>query len=79
MIQSHLVHDGCAIVATFSEELKCKTQNKNHRSYFGENHLADCLALSSIDMLVKNGGFGLLGGAEEISDHEARRVQCYWK
>ncbi len=29
---------------------------------------------SSIDVLVNNAGFGLLGGVEEISDVEARRV-----
>lgn len=29
---------------------------------------------SSIDVLVNNAGFGLLGGVEEISDAEARRV-----
>jgi NAD(P)-dependent dehydrogenase (short-subunit alcohol dehydrogenase family) len=28
----------------------------------------------SIDVLANNAGFGLLGGVEEISDHEARRV-----
>jgi hypothetical protein len=33
----------------------------------------------SIDVLVKNAGFDMLGGVEEISDHEARRVQRYWK
>jgi NAD(P)-dependent dehydrogenase (short-subunit alcohol dehydrogenase family) len=86
-ISKAVMASGDNVVATVRskpEELAVKLEHhpKLHVAILDINQEAQAIKVAaetverfgSIDVLVNNAGFGLLGGVEEISDHEARRV-----
>jgi len=86
-ISKAVMASGGNVVATVRskpEELAAKLDHhpKLHVAILDINEEAQAIKVAaetverfgSIDVLANNAGFGLLGGVEEISDHEARRV-----
>jgi NAD(P)-dependent dehydrogenase (short-subunit alcohol dehydrogenase family) len=86
-ISKAVMASGDNVVATVRskpEELAVKLEHhpKLHVAILDINEEAQAIKVAaetverfgSVDVLVNNAGFGLLGGVEEISDHEARRV-----
>jgi NAD(P)-dependent dehydrogenase (short-subunit alcohol dehydrogenase family) len=86
-ISKAVMANGDNVVATVRnkpEELADKLEHhpKLHVAILDINEEAQAIKVAaetverfgSIDVLANNAGFGLLGGVEEISDHEARRV-----